>query len=367
MIKGLLAIILMVTLSACINVESNQSISVDQEQSDYRLKVEDAKGFTIHYGDQYTTIKINSLSDKYPFYDSILIANQAGIANAKYLPGSLNKIACQSSTHIAFLDKLNKINLLCGISEMDYMPKDAIYDKVAQLNVQELNNNGVVEIERLVKSNADLFLMYPFEWQSEKYKAVNIPTLLVAEYLESTPIARLEWLKFFGCLLNEPEMADSVFESIKHRYNDLVVPVDSAATVMFNLPFKENWNMPSYHSLTAQLAKDAGLNYIVPSTGQDNIVLSKEIAWEKGISCEYWIIMAGRPEGFSFNDLLEEASIYKDFRSVKEKKVIFCNTSYSGYFTEGVVEPDVMLKDLLFLTGKISDHTPKYFKFLSED
>ena len=157
------------------------------------------------------------------------------------------------------------------------------------------------------------------------------------------------------------------FESTKEKYQSLVVPVDSSATVLFNLPFKENWNMPSLSSLTSNLVRDAGFNYEIESSGQDNVVLAKEAAWERGMNSEYWIIIAGRPKDFSLTDLKAESEIYSAFPSVKSNQVIFCNTSFSGYFTEGVVEPDVMLKDLLFLTGKITDHQPKYFKLLNEE
>ena len=42
----------------------------------------------------------------------------------------------------------------------------------------------------------------------------------------------------------------------------------------------------------------------------------------------------------------------------------FCNTAFSEYFTNGIVEPHIMLLDLHYCTGKIKNHTPKYFKIL---
>jgi len=360
-------IILCIVALGCneITQDGSTNISVVNQQ-EYKLKIDFAKGFSIDYFSDYTLLKINSLSDKYPFYDSIILPHKQLASERKVLPINLQNIACQSSTHIAFLDQLDATNKVCGLSDIKYMPKDEIYDKIIASGIAELSNNDQIDIERLVNSNADLFLMYPFEWQSERYKTIDLPTLLVAEYLESTPIARLEWLKFFGCILDKAQLADSIFESVKNQYNTLVENVDSTETVLFNLPFKDNWDMPSGLSLTANLAKDAGLFYDVASKNMDNIVMSREKAWEKGMLAKYWIIIASRPEDFSLTDLIDEMPVYKEFPSVKSKKVLFCNTAYSSYFTKGVIEPHILLKDILFLTGKIDVHSPKYFKLLDD-
>ena len=175
-------------------------------------------------------------------------------------------------------------------------------------------------------------------------------------------MARLEWLKLFGIILNKGEEANSYFKSVSSNYNAQKIAIDSAKTMFFNLPFKENWNMPNSNSLTANLLKDAGFNYIFSDTVNDNTIRSKEIVWENAMNCEYWVIITSRPENYSLDDLIKEESIYSEFPSVKNKKVIFCNTSTTGYFTMGTVEPDIMLRDLVNCIN--SSYESKYFKLL---
>ena len=351
-------------LFGCIEAGQEESDRIFVPTYPYQLEVENAKGFSIKYHKDYTQLSVHSLSEKYPFADSIIIPHTVLKIDQKKLVQPLNRIACQSSTYLAFLDQLHSLDLVCGLSEMKYMPKDDIYKKMNIQDVLELSNNGSINIEKLVNANPDLFLMYPFEWQSDKYRSIGLPTLLIAEYLESTPLARLEWIKFFGVILNQSKQADSIYNTIRENYNNLVTPVDSSETVLFNLPFKDSWNLPSEHSLTANLARDAGLYYSIKSNGLDNVLMSNEKAWEIGVEAKNWIIIAGRPKDFSLSDLLEEAPVYADFMSVKNRRVFFCNTAHSGYFTSGVVEPQILLKDLLYLTGKIEHHDPKYFKLL---
>mgnify|MGYP000067467436 CR=1 FL=1 len=87
--------------------------------------------------------------------------------------------------------------------------------------------------------------------------------------------------------------------------------------------------------------------------------------WQIGAQTPYWIIIASRPVGFDLEDLLEEEEVYKTFRSVKEGKVIFCNTYTSDYFTFGLLEPHIMMKEL----SRIMEGSPlarsKYFHLLN--
>ena len=135
-------------------------------------------------------------------------------------------------------------------------------------------------MESLLKINPDLFLIYPFELENQKkYNSKGIETLLISEYLENTPLARLEWIKLFGMLLDENELANNYFETVESNYIKQKIAIDSTKTMFFNLPFKESWNMPNSNSITANLVADAGFYYIFSDTINDNTVRSKEKVW----------------------------------------------------------------------------------------
>jgi iron complex transport system substrate-binding protein len=132
-----------------------------------------------------------------------------------------------------------------------------------------------------------------------------------------------------------------------------------------NLPFQDEWFMPSEKSVGVQLIEDAGINYFYSKEkGTENKLHSKEEVWNDGVSADYWVILASRPAGYKMADLLNEEAVYKTFKSVKENQVIFCNTSESDYFSQGVIEPNLILKDLLYATGQIENHKPAYFFLL---
>ena len=335
-------------------------------QSDFKTNIVDAKGFEVLENDSLWILKIVSLSDKYPFFDSLILPKKQLFLKGKYWKKDWNRIACQSTTHLAFLNALNLIDKVVAVSDIGYMPKDQLYDKIMAQKVVELNQNNTIDLEHIVSIQPDLFLMYPFDRERDKYKKANIQTLLVSEYLEQTPIARLEWIKFFGILTGESDKADLIYSQTKNRYSNLVKKNALNKTVFFNLPFKDTWDMPAANSVTVNLVKDAGFKYLYEPKNEavDNISFLKEMVWGTAQFADYWIIIANRPLSYKLEDLLQEEPVYSTFTSVKNNHVIFCNTGQSSYFTTGILEPDIMLKDLLFLTGQIENHQPKYFQIL---
>jgi iron complex transport system substrate-binding protein len=117
---------------------------------------------------------------------------------------------------------------------------------------------------------------------------LGIQTLLITEYLEQTPLARAEWLKFFGVMTGN-KMAEAVFNEIETSYLKQVQK-QSIGSVALNLPFGDQWNMPSGKSITAQLLKDAGLDYLFSNKQLDgNVVLSMEEGYDALSKADYWV------------------------------------------------------------------------------
>lgn len=354
-------------LSSCVqHTESNEQEVHYTKQIDTEVKY--AEGFNVDISDSnFTKIAISTNNSIHSFSDSVFIAhtNQFKGAGRKLISDNYASLALQSSTYLAYLDVLGKLDLVKGISGLEYVNSD-YFNEVLKLNgTKELSPNGSLNMETLMSIQPELFLIYPFELDNqEKYAEKGIQTLLISEYLESTALGRLEWIKVFGLLLGDYSRAETYFLETEKKYFVQTQPVDSTKTLFFNLPFKDNWNMPSSNSITANMANDAGFNYIYSDLLADNAVRAKEKVWNDAMQCEYWIIIASRPNGFTLNNLMAEDDIYKEFPAVKNNKVIFCNTSTTEYFTKGVVEPDILLSELIAAKDGRELADSKYFKIL---
>ena len=357
-----------VIVSSCVHHQEADTTG-DQVVFEDSVKVTYAEGFDINYLPGYVELITHSIHQNSFFADTLFLLTDSLKADPakQYTNHQLNSIICQSSTHIAFLEVLDELNRVTGLCGLDYVQNPEVREKLLSNNVSEICLAEQVSLEAIQRLDPDLFLIYPFETTGkDKYDALGIQSFYIAEYLETSPLARLEWIKLFGLLLNKTKEANTYFETVESDYKQFKKPhPDSSKTFILNLPFKDNWHMPSGNSLIVNLIEDAGLKYYYQESGStENDLHSTEEVWNDAMFAEYWIIMAFRPADFSMKDLLAEEPVYAKFRSVTKNQVIFCNTATSSYFSSGIVEPQVMLKDLLYATGQLASHEPEYFFLL---
>lgn len=355
-------------MNSCVRHAQLEGVAVATAPTD-TVEIRYAEGLEVNYRKGYLELISHSIKQNSFFADTLFLKTDSLFSNAgiHFFDPGVTSIACQSSTHLAFLDVLDELDKVSGVCGLQYIQSAGMAETLKANKVVEICPGEQVQIEVLQQLNPDLFLIYPFETTGKQtYRSQGIASFYIAEYLETNPLARLEWIKLFGVLMNKTAEANAYFEEVENAYQSLKQPrTDSSETFILNLPFKESWHMPSANSLIVNLIQDAGLRYYYPPGGStENDLHSKESVWNDGAYADYWIIMASRPPEFSMNDLLAEEPVYKTFKAVKEQRVIFCNTATSGYFQRGVVEPQVMLKDLLLATGRLADHTPVYFDLL---
>lgn len=356
-------------LVGCVNHEASEDVLELFPEPQIQLDIKYAKGLELKYSDSHTTIISKSLPGNEYYRDSIVLVHDAEIEigswkKLRMIPSSLN---CQSSTHLAYIDLLKQLHLVSGVCGLDYVHTGGLKEKLIKNETKEVCLGEKVQIEPVLKTNPDLFLVYPFALsQVETLETNGIKTFMVAEYLETHPLARLEWIKFFGLLFSQEEKALDYFSLVESEYESLVqAEPDTNKRFIFNLPYGESWFTPSSNSLIVKLLEDAGLYYYYQEeTGTENTVHAQEQIWSDGTKADYWVIIADRPADFNLEALKEENEVYKTFKSVKNHQVIFCNSKTSDYFLQGVIEPHIMIKDILFATHKIDQHQPKYFHLL---
>ncbi|WP_027421348.1 ABC transporter substrate-binding protein [Crocinitomix catalasitica] len=365
----LLLLSLLVLQFSCIQHNDSQNDSVIELTIPEVFSVNYAKGFELEKGNGFIKIITKSFGANTFFRDSIYIVYHDTIQlpnGVKAINGTVQSLACQSTTHIAFINQLGKTNLIKGICGLNYVVNDGVKQILKNNNAFEICLTEKVDTESLLGSGAELFTIYPFGIDVSNDKSYGaLKSLFIAEYLEESQLARLEWVKLFGLLLGEPELANAYFQEVEANYLKLKSNnISQEKSFIMNVPFNEIWYMPSPQSVGVQLIEDAGLNYFYADTeGTENISLPKETVWNDGVSADYWFIIAERPQDFTLADLVKEEEVYAEFKSVKEGQVYFCNTVNVDYFAQGTIEPDVILKDIQAAAANVQFDS-KYFKLL---
>lgn len=359
--------LLLFSLNSCVQHTADEEIPTIQDLPVKQLTVKYAKGFDLEYTAQYTKIITRSIEGNTFFADSVFLKHKGGEElkkGSKIIPSKLKSLCCQSSTHLAFIDLLGQVDKVTGLCGTQYLGNSQVKEKLN--NVKEICLGEALQTEEILALSPDLYFVYPFA--SEDLNTLDeqgVRTLMIAEYLEEHPIARLEWIKLYGVLFHMEEEADSYFNEVEEEYYSLVQDPDTNKRFFLNLPYGDSWYTPSANSLIVKLLEDGGLSYYYQNeTGTENTPHTQEEMWQTGSEANYWVIIADRPADFTVEDLIKEDEVYRTFKSVIHHQVIFCNTATSDYFVRGVVEPHVMLRDILFATHQLSDHQPQYFQLL---
>ena len=176
----------------------------------------------------------------------------------------LRTVVCLSTTHIGFLDALKEITAVTGLSGSAYVSNEAIKKGLAESRIHEVGNEQGLNYEMILQLKPDVVFAFgvgsEIGAQINKLHDLGIPVVLVGEYLEQSPLAKAEWIKFFGAFFGKKQMADSVYENIRIRYEKIRSEASKETempTVLTGLPFKDTWWIAGGRSNLAELIADA--------------------------------------------------------------------------------------------------------------
>ena len=112
----------------------------------------------------------------------------------------------------------------------------------------------------------------------------------------------------------------------------------------------------------------AGADYVLkddPSSGGVNIDFEK--MYNLAAKADYWRILYSFPGDFTYDALKASEPRNADFKAFKEKQIIYCNMKQSPYYERSPMEPDVVLKDFVYIFHPEllpEDYQPSFYKLL---
>ena len=99
-----------------------------------------------------------------------------------------------------------------------------------------------------------------------------------------------------------------------------------------------------------------------------NMQVDFEVLLDQGMNADFWgMVLAGDPNEF-INEMDRNDPRMLMLKPVQERSILYCNTATTDYFGRAMVEPDVMLADLIHLMhpGYLPDHEPVYFQLIDQ-
>jgi iron complex transport system substrate-binding protein len=280
-------------------------------------------------------------------------------------------MVCLSATHLSFLDALDEIDILCGVSSADYVVSPEFQTRLETGKIKEIGIGDHFKLEELINLSPEVLMVSPQKGQSFD-PLVNAGLTIVpnGDFLETHPLGRVEWIKFVGLLTGKENEACQIFDSIKNEYNNLLQLTENISNrpaILSGKQYGGFWNLPGGQSYVSQFFKDAGANYLWgdnPSSG--GITLDFETVYDQGMEADFWRILVYTDAEYSYQMLQDEDERYSNFKAFQNKKIIYCNTLETPYFQKGLLEPQAILSDYIhiFFPEVLPNHKNKYYKLL---
>lgn len=412
------ALLALLVLTAC---QGGKTTAGEAEEGD-TLKMKYAKLLTIvKYGEKGTASLNNDAEDAEYQYAEVNVANpwKAGTLLHRYILIPKGKegdemvarlalqrtsgMGCTTDTvrtpversavfiapHCQLMYEMGCQQAIRGVCDLDYInipdvkkraaAGNAAAGKASAGNVSAGNaaaRNSIVDcgssmapdIERIIALKPEAILLSPFENSGGygKLDKLHVPIIEAADYMESSPLGRAEWMKFYGMLFkkdgNAPKTAlaascepkaDSLFAKIEKEYLKLKAEAagyPKGLSILTERKTGNVWYVPGGQSTIGILLKDANARYIFEDDEHSgSLAMSPEQILAKGKQVDVWAFKYFGGAPLSQAQLLQEYDGYKALAAFSRGNIYQVDTSTVPYFELTSFHPELLLREFIIL------------------
>ena len=270
----------------------------------------------------------------------------------------------------------------------------------AQNSIVDCGSSMAPDIERIIALKPEAILVSPFENSGGygKLDKLHIPIIEAADYMESSPLGRAEWMKFYGMLFGKDKnisttaagkaseaavgkasgaaagkaseatagkaseatlpascelRADSLFAQIEKEYLDLKAEAGKLPKGLSILTERKTgnvWYVPGGQSTIGILLKDANARYIFSDDKHSgSLPMSPEQILAKGKLVDVWAFKYFGGAPLSQVQLLQEYDGYKALAAFSRGNIYQVDTSTVPYFELTSFHPELLLREFIIL------------------
>lgn len=292
--------------------------------------------------------------------------------NCLLLP-SQPAFATLSTTHLSYFNRIASLDAVRGTAYAAYVMNPHVKSEIESGNIASLSGERDLDFERTLASGANVVLTYPYGDQSfEDLENAGLLVLPISEYLEEHPLGRAEWICALGYLCGAESAADSAFLEIEKAYNDLKLKAHLSSSIPSVFTGSNDngvWYAPPGNSFISQFIRDASGSYIFSDHhAKENISMDFEILLERAMDVDYWGKVVYEEGALTLEKLAADDERYAALKAFKNHHVFYCNSAEKDYFGDGLIEPHVILADLIAILHPniLPDHKPVYFELIQE-
>ena len=402
------ALLALLVLTAC---QGGKTTAGEAEEGD-TLKMKYAKLLTIvKHGEKGTASLNNDAEDAEYQYAEVNVANpwKAGTLLHRYILIPKGKegdetvarlalqrtsgMGCTTDTvrtpversavfiapHCQLMYELGCQQAIRGVCDLDYINIPDVKKRAASAgnaaagktsagnSIVDCGSSMAPDIERIIALNPEAILLSPFENSGGygKLDKLHVPIIEAADYMESSPLGRAEWMKFYGMLFGNEEgksngisgscepKADSLFAKIEKEYLKLKAEAagyPKGLSILTERKTGNVWYVPGGQSTIGILLKDANARYIFEDDEHSgSLAMSPEQILAKGKQVDVWAFKYFGGAPLSQAQLLQEYDGYKALAAFSRGNIYQVDTSTVPYFELTSFHPELLLREFIIL------------------
>ena len=225
----------------------------------------------------------------------------------------------------------------------------------AQNSIVDCGSSMAPDIERIIALKPEAILVSPFENSGGygKLDKLHIPLIEAADYMETSPLGRAEWIKLYGLLLGSSK-ADSLFSAIEKEYLQLkaeAAKLPLGLSILTERKTGNVWYVPGGKSTMGILLRDAHAKYIFADDQHSgSLSMSPEQIIAKGNQVDVWAFKYFGGNALTKQDLLAEYQGYQALKAFQTGTVYETDTSCEPYFELTSFHPEILLREFIILS-----------------
>ena len=266
-----------------------------------------------------------------------------------------------------------------GVCDLDYINIPDVKKRAASAgkaaagktsagnSIVDCGSSMAPDIERIIALKPEAILLSPFENSGGygKLDKLHVPIIEAADYMESSPLGRAEWMKFYGMLFGNEEgksngisgscepKADSLFAKIEKEYLKLKAEAagyPKGLSILTERKTGNVWYVPGGQSTIGILLKDANARYIFEDDEHSgSLAMSPEQILAKGKQVDIWAFKYFGGAPLSQAQLLQEYDGYKALAAFSRGNIYQVDTSTVPYFELTSFHPELLLREFIIL------------------
>ena len=365
--RAILLPVLTALVISCSNGTHFNATGGIMEYSSHIVLDDTPQGFTAQIANPW---KKNTLLHSYTF-STEASTDYSFNRNSNTIQVPLQRIVVMTNSLAHLIVELGAEDCIAGVCESEYIADSVVRARLANGAIIDCGNSMYPTIEKIMELKPDAIMVSPFEetgyGQLEK---LGIPLLECADYMETSPLARAEWMRFYGRLFGVGANADSLFTQVQNNYQnlcDLAAKTPLRPRVMLDTKSGSAWYVAGGNSTIGQMISDAGGIYIFgENKNSGSVPLSFETVFEKAQDADVWLLKNSSSNPLTYRMLESDFKQYSSFKPFKEKNIWVCDVYQVPYFELTAFHPEILLADFMSIFHPEFSHARSFYHPLDE-